>query len=61
VFYFQERIGRGGKPFMVWKFATMLKNSPKVTTRNDPRVLPAGRFLRRTKIMHLRAFILFVK
>ena len=62
VFYFQERIGRGGKPFMVWKFATMLKNSPNigtgtVTTRNDPRVLPAGNFLRKTKINELPQLI----
>ena len=62
VFYFQERIGRGGKPFMVWKFATMLKNSPNmgtgtVTTRNDPRVLPMGNFLRKTKINELPQLI----
>ena len=58
VFYFQKRIGRGGKPFNVWKFATMLKNSPNIgtgtiTTRNDSRVLPVGRLLRRTKINEL--------
>lgn len=37
------------------KFATMLKNSPSmgtgtVTMKNDPRVLPVGKFLRKTKI-----------
>ena len=62
VFYFQRRIGRGGKPFNVWKFATMLKDSPNVgtgtiTTRNDPRVLPVGRFLRKTKINELPQLI----
>ena len=62
VFYFQERIGKGGKPFNIWKFATMLKNSPNigtgtVTTRNDPRVLPMGRFLRKTKINELPQLI----
>ena len=62
VFYFQERIGRGGKPFQVWKFATMLKISPSIgtgtiTTRNDPRVLPVGRFLRKTKINELPQLI----
>lgn len=55
VFYVQERIGCGGKPFGLIKFATMLKDSPNIgtrdiTTANDPRVLPAGRFLRKTKI-----------
>ena len=58
VFYRQQRIGRGGKLFGVLKFATMLKNSEKigtgfVTTRNDPRVLPFGKFLRKTKLNEL--------
>lgn len=58
VFYTQQRIGRGGKPFGLYKFATMLKNSPNmgtgtVTVKNDPRVLPMGRFLRKTKINEL--------
>ena len=62
VFYFQERIGKGGKVFNVWKFATMLKNSPNlgtgtITTRNDPRVLPMGGFLRKTKINELPQLI----
>lgn len=58
VFYYQERIGKGGKPFKIIKFTTMLFNSPNmpggtITTRNDPRVLPFGRFLRMTKINEL--------
>jgi lipopolysaccharide/colanic/teichoic acid biosynthesis glycosyltransferase len=58
VFYRQERIGRGGKPFGILKFATMLKNSPNlaggdITVGNDPRVLPFGRFLRKSKINEL--------
>lgn len=58
VFYFQQRIGLGGKPFDIWKFATMLKNSPNMgtgtnTVRNDPRILPMGKFLRATKINEL--------
>ena len=58
VFYFQERIGRYNKKFGIWKFATMLKNSPNLTgglhtTRRDPRVLPLGHFLRMTKINEL--------
>ena len=55
IFYLQRRIGKGGKPFHVVKFATMLKDSPNlgtgnITTRNDPRVLPLGGFLRKSKL-----------
>ena len=32
VFYFQERVGLNNKPFDIWKFATMLKNSPNIGT-----------------------------
>ena len=32
VFYCQQRVGRGGAMFGVWKFATMLKNSPNLGT-----------------------------
>ena len=55
IFYIQERVGRGGKSFGLYKFATMLKNSPnigagEITVREDPRVLPFGKFLRKTKL-----------
>ena len=58
VFFLQERIGQGGDKFKLFKFATMLKNSPNigtgtVTMRGDPRVLPVGTFLRKTKINEL--------
>lgn len=58
VFYLQERVGQKNKPFNIWKFATMLKNSPSlgtgdVTVKNDPRVLPYGKLLRKTKINEL--------
>jgi lipopolysaccharide/colanic/teichoic acid biosynthesis glycosyltransferase len=58
IFYLQDRIGMGGRVFKLYKFATMLKNSPNMTTgtitvKNDPRVLPAGKFLRKTKINEL--------
>ena len=58
VFFLQERIGKGGKKFMLLKFATMLKDSPNlgtgtITMRDDPRVLPIGKFLRKTKINEL--------
>ena len=62
VFYFQERIGYRNRKFGIWKFATMLKNSPNMsgglhTTRRDPRVLPLGHFLRMTKINELPQLI----
>lgn len=58
VFFLQERIGKEGEFFKLFKFATMLKNSPNlgtgtVTMRGDPRVLPVGKFLRKTKINEL--------
>ena len=62
IFYRQTRIGKGGRPFGVWKFATMLRNSPNMaggvlTQKNDPRILPMGRFLRKTKINELPQLI----
>ena len=58
VFFLQERIGKDGKLFKLFKFATMLKDSPNlgtgtVTMKDDPRVLPVGKFLRKTKINEL--------
>ena len=58
VFYFQERVGKNGKKINLIKFATMLKNSPNIGTANitildDPRVLPFGKFLRKSKINEL--------
>ena len=58
VFYIQKRAGLGGNSFGLYKFATMLKNSPnigagEITVRGDPRVLPFGQFLRKTKLNEL--------
>ena len=58
IFVTQTRVGRGGKNFELYKFATMLKDSPNlgtgtVTVKNDPRVLPIGGFLRAAKINEL--------
>jgi lipopolysaccharide/colanic/teichoic acid biosynthesis glycosyltransferase len=62
VFYFQQRLGYKNKLFNIWKFATMLKNSPnigtgEITLRNDPRVTKFGKFLRMTKINELPQII----
>ena len=58
VFFSQERMGKGGSLFSLHKFATMLKDSPNIgsgtlTVQNDPRILPLGNFLRKTKINEL--------
>ena len=58
IFYKQIRVGIGGKPFNLLKFATMIKNSHnigsgEITIKNDPRVLPFGKFLRKSKINEL--------
>lgn len=58
IFYRQRRVGLGQVEFNILKFATMVKNSPNIgagtiTLQNDPRVLPVGRVLRKTKINEL--------
>ena len=62
VLYFQKRVGYKNKPFDIYKFATMLKNSPnigtgEITLRNDPRVTSFGKFLRKSKINELPQII----
>ena len=66
VFFIQQRVGRGGRPFGLYKFATMLKDSPNigtgtVTVKGDPRVLPLGRFLRKTKLNELPQMLNILK
>lgn len=58
IFFFQDRVGQNGKIIKLIKFTTMLKNSENigtgtVTVKNDPRVLPFGKFLRLSKINEL--------
>ena len=62
VFFLQDRIGRHGKAFKLYKFATMLKDSPNlgtgtVTLADDPRILPLGGILRDYKINELPQLI----
>jgi lipopolysaccharide/colanic/teichoic acid biosynthesis glycosyltransferase len=66
IFYRQERIGLNKKPFYIFKFATMLKNSSNVgdktlTVRNDPRITKVGKILRRTKINELPQILNVIK
>lgn len=66
IWYFQERVGFRNNKFMIWKFATMLKDSPNMkggylTTLKDPRITPMGGFLRKSKINELPQLINILK
>ena len=52
VLFRQERMGRGGKPFTIYKFRSMRKDNAglKITTGHDARVTGVGKFLRKSKI-----------
>ncbi len=57
ILFRQERVGQSGKPFKIFKFRTMVKNAesigPRCTPQNDPRIIPIGRFLRKTSLDEL--------
>jgi sugar transferase (PEP-CTERM system associated) len=57
VLFRQERLGRGGKPFTLWKFRSMTtdaeKNGAVWAVTNDPRVTRVGRFIRKTRLDEL--------
>lgn len=61
VFYRQSRVGQFGKHFRIHKFRTMVVEAEKIgssiTVGSDPRITPAGRFLRRFKIDELPQLI----
>lgn len=62
VFFKGARVGKGGAPFQILKFATMLKDSPNMgtgtlTIADDPRILPVGKVLRKFKINELPQLI----
>jgi lipopolysaccharide/colanic/teichoic acid biosynthesis glycosyltransferase len=65
VFFKQQRVGREFRPFMIYKFRTMIEDAPQrgaaITTGADPRITRAGRFLRRTKIDELPQLINVLK
>ena len=58
ILYRQPRVGVGGKYFDIYKFTTMVQNSEKmgagtITLKGDARVLPIGKFLRKSKLNEL--------
>lgn len=57
VFYRQERMGRGFRPFQICKFRTMVVNADRLggplTAGRDPRITPIGHILRHTKLDEL--------
>ena len=60
IFYYQKRIGKGGKPFNIYKFRSMYtdaeKMGPALATDYDPRITPWGRIMRKTRIDELPQF-----
>lgn len=66
IFYRQQRVGLDGEIFDVLKFTTMLENSENmgsgtITLKDDPRVLPIGKFLRKSKLNELPQLINILK
>lgn len=65
VFFRQERIGRGFRPFLIYKVRTMVQDAAKrggtVTTTGDPRITKLGAILRETKIDELPQLINVLK
>ena len=64
-FYTQERVGKNGIPFTIYKLRTMVKDAEKdgavFATTNDTRITPFGKFLRKSRIDELPQFINVLK
>jgi exopolysaccharide biosynthesis polyprenyl glycosylphosphotransferase len=65
VFYSHERIGRYGKPFIIYKFRSMFveaeKNGPELSSRNDDRITRFGKFMRKSRLDEIPNFINVLK
>lgn len=65
ILFFQERIGLNGKPFKIIKFRTMYidaeKAGPQLSSTNDPRITPIGKFMRKARLDEFLQFFNVLK
>jgi lipopolysaccharide/colanic/teichoic acid biosynthesis glycosyltransferase len=65
IFYSQERIGQGGKPFTMYKFRTMRPGAeakgPQLAIAGDERITPFGQFLRKSRLDELPQWLNVLK
>lgn len=65
LFYKQERVGKNGELFTIYKFRTMIENAEAqgamFSSPNDRRITPLGKFLRRTRIDEIPQFVNILK
>lgn len=65
IFFSQERVGKGGKKFMMHKFRSMYadaeKDGPQLSSENDSRITPFGLFLRKVRLDEIPQFYTVLK
>ncbi len=65
IIYSHERIGKYGRPFQIFKLRSMFQdaesNGPALSTKNDARITPFGRFMRKLKLDEIPNFINVLK
>jgi len=65
LFYTQDRVGKNGEVFKIYKYRTMIKNAETngavFTTLNDSRITPFGKFMRKTRLDEFPQFINILK
>jgi exopolysaccharide biosynthesis polyprenyl glycosylphosphotransferase len=65
IFYSHERVGRYGKPFIIYKFRSMYsgaeKNGPELSSRTDGRITPFGKFMRKSRLDEIPNFFNVLK